>query len=629
MPADLAAFAAAARVLADATDRLDSAARPLGLAPASSRPWHEVLHGKLVPQSGGGAHLVCAVVGGTNIGKSVVFNHLVGERASASSPTASGTKHPTCLAPRGFAQRHDLSETFPGFDLVPLTGENRAAALAADDRDLLFWAESDAVPPNLLVLDTPDVDSDAPVNWARAAKVRSAADVLLAVLTQQKYNDAAVVRFFAEAGEADAAVVIVFNQVDLPEDEAHWPAQVGTFCERTGVTPELVFLAPRDRAAANELRLPFHERPWPPDGGGDGGVPAEARDGAALSKLLGELHFNAVKLRTLRGAAARVADAEDGVPAWLADVEDRAGQFGRAGEHLLAQIADSEATWPPVPARALVMEIKTWWRARRGGPARRVADAYDAIGGLVKVPLSALRRQFSGDPPPPLADYRARELALFRRGAERLVAQLERLKETEPTLRPRLDAVLSGTSRGDLLAKLKEDHAACDLHAELAEVTRAEMDALLAENARTGRWLTALDTTAVIARPALTVGLLGGGVIGTELAAAGVTVVADAVAGTAAAAVGEAAGSGAGTLAARLNARVAKIEAKYALRRRAWFERWVRDRLLGPLVHEVGDAARLPKSAAFKAVRAALAKLVAATPGETESKPEASARDAA
>ena len=49
--------------------------------------------------------------------------------------------------------------------------------------------------PNLVILDTPDVDSDAPVNWQRADAVRQAADVLVAVLTQQKYNDAAVKQF--------------------------------------------------------------------------------------------------------------------------------------------------------------------------------------------------------------------------------------------------------------------------------------------------------------------------------------------------------------------------------------------------------------------------------------------------
>ena len=611
MPADLGAFAAAVRRLAGAVNRLDSAARPLGVAPAEGRGWYGTLHGKLVPQSGGGAHLVVAVVGGTNIGKSVVFNHLVGEKASASSPTASGTKHPTCLVPRGYAGTGDLSDTFPGFELVPASDAEPDAALRADDRDLLFWAESDAVPANLLVLDTPDVDSDAPVNWARAAKVRTAADVLLAVLTQQKYNDAAVVRFFREAGNADAAVAVVFNQVHLPEDEAFWPEWVGTFCERTGVRPDLVFLAPHDRAAAEGLRLSFHERPWPPDAGG---VSAKARDGAALSTMLSELHFAEVKLRTLRGAVGQVADPRAGVPAWLADVEERAGSFSRAGSHLLEQLVDSRETWPPVPAAALVGEIKAWWRDRRTGVTRSVADAYDFVGGLVAVPFRAAKRQFAGESAPPLARYREAELALFRRGVERLVGQLERLRETDPTLSSRLEGVLSGVSRGDLLAQLKTDHAGCDLRGELTEVVRSEMDALLAGSARAGRWLGALDTAAVVGRPAVTVALLGGGVIGTELAAAGITVVADTLVGGAAAAAGEAAGAGAGTLAAKLNARVAKIEARFADRRRAWFERWVNDRMLGPLVADVGEAAALPHSAAFAAVRDGLAELVALTP---------------
>ena len=108
------------------------------------------------------------------------------------------------------------------------------------------------------------------MNWARAAKVRTAADVLLAVLTNQKYNDAAVVRFFREAGDADAAVVVVFNQVLLPDDEPYWPEWVGTFAERTGIAPDFLYLAPHDRKAAEELRLPFFPRPLAARGTGVG-----------------------------------------------------------------------------------------------------------------------------------------------------------------------------------------------------------------------------------------------------------------------------------------------------------------------------------------------------------------------
>jgi hypothetical protein len=60
----------------------------------------------------------------------------------------------------------------------------------------LFWRPAAELPDWLLVLDTPDIDSDARVNWQRADAVRRSADVLIAVLTQQKYNDAAVKEFF-------------------------------------------------------------------------------------------------------------------------------------------------------------------------------------------------------------------------------------------------------------------------------------------------------------------------------------------------------------------------------------------------------------------------------------------------
>ena len=645
--ADLAAFAAAARRLADAVAELDRRARVLEAPPAADRSWYETLHGKLLPQlpgpGGGGAFLVVAVVGGTNIGKSLIFNHLAGFEASSSSKFASGTKHPTCLVPAGFGQRHRLEEIFPGFEPARLDEQDPDAALRADDRDLLFWAESDAVPPNLLLLDTPDVDSDAPVNWERAAKVRTAADVLLAVLTEQKYNDAAVVRFFREAGGkavhgADAAVVAVFNQVDLPEDEGYWPTWVGTFAERTGITPDLLFLAPHDREAAKELRLPFLARPWPPGddrslsrshgsglGGDDGG-------GQSLRSALSELHFAEVKLRTLAGAVDRLTNPSDGVPAWLAEVREGAGRFAAAGEHLMGELTDSAARWPPVPASVLVEEVRDWWRGRRTGATRTVANAYSWVGGIVAGPIRAMR----GPQPPPLAAYAREEFALFRRAVERLFGQLERLRETDPILAPRLAALMGGASRAELLEQLRTDHAACDLHAELAALVRTEMDAMLVNNPRVGRWLRVLDSAAVMGRPALTVGLLGTGVIGAELASAGVWVVQDTLVGGAAAAAGEAAGAGAGTLAMKVNAKVARIERRFADARRAWLERWVRDALLGPLVSDVADAAGLPSSEAFAAVGEAMGELrrasggrePAASPGPTDERSKARGADA-
>ena len=139
---------------------------------------------------------------------------------------------------------------------------------------LLFWKTHAALPPNLLILDSPDIDSDKEVNWLRADHLRHCADILVAVLTQQKYNDAAVKEFFRKAATEDKSVLLILNQCLLPEDEPYWPLWVGTFCEETGIRPQIVYVAPNDRRAAENLQLPFFEREWPvktSDAGGTGG----------------------------------------------------------------------------------------------------------------------------------------------------------------------------------------------------------------------------------------------------------------------------------------------------------------------------------------------------------------------
>ena len=168
-----------------------------------------------------------------------------------------------CLVPPGFEKTHDLAAIFESFKLYSWNDSDQA--LKTTDEHMLFWRESESTPPELLVLDTPDVDSDAPMNWIRADAIRRSADVLLAVLTQQKYNDAAVKDFFRKAAEEDKAVIIVFNQCLLPEDEEYWPVWLNTFCSETGIKPEAVYIAPNDRKAAEENRLSFFERRWPTD----------------------------------------------------------------------------------------------------------------------------------------------------------------------------------------------------------------------------------------------------------------------------------------------------------------------------------------------------------------------------
>ena len=110
----------------------------------SGQEWYELLRQKLIPQLGGDPWLVVAVVGGTNIGKSVTFNHLARCRASATSPLASGTRHPVCLVPEGFQDRHDLKSIFPDFTLHEWS--DAESALGQDDRHDLFWRTAPELP---------------------------------------------------------------------------------------------------------------------------------------------------------------------------------------------------------------------------------------------------------------------------------------------------------------------------------------------------------------------------------------------------------------------------------------------------------------------------------------------------
>ncbi len=352
MSGSYASFAAEIDRLSRALAALAPLAAAAGVAPPAGQEWFDLLQNKLVAQLDLPPLLVVAVVGGTNIGKSVIFNNLAGEVASASSPLAAGTKHPVCLVPPDVSDPALLQRLFEPFTLHVWQSADDPLSDTSENR--LFWRTSTTIPPKLLLLDAPDVDSDVAVNWQRARAIRQSADVLVAVLTQQKYNDAAVKQFFRAAVDAQKPIVVVFNQCDLEADRDYWPQWLATFCEHTGARPDLVYVVPYDRRAAEELRLPSYvvegvlhanqsgdnaaERPaaettsLPDNRRNVTNVPSPLRE-ANIRDDLAALHFDAIKIQTFRGALIRVLDPHDGLPAYLESIRAAAGEFvgGRLG----------------------------------------------------------------------------------------------------------------------------------------------------------------------------------------------------------------------------------------------------------------------------------------------------------
>ena len=591
----------------------------LQVEPLHKCEWFQLLEQKLLPQLGDDAFLVAAVVGGTNIGKSVLFNHLAGSRASATSPLASGTKHVTCLAPAGFEASHDLSAIFPGFELKAWADSEQA--LAESRTDWLFWRHSDSLPANLLVLDTPDIDSDARVNWERADKIRRTADVLVAVLTQQKYNDAAVKEFFRRAAAEDKFVLVVFNQVHLPDDEPYWPLWMKTFCDETGVQPQFLYLAPHDRRAAESNQLEFFERTWPvsqvsnnDEASAVNSVrPAGQQAGRRLREDLSALRFGEIKLRTLRSALELILNSE-GVPHYLQRVKDRSAEFRSASEllstHKLAEIDN----WPMLRNGLIVEKIRSWWQGQREGWSAKVHNFYNAIGGGITKGWKLVDEQIRGPQTPPLEAYRAREWEAVLDAVDEVYSRLNWFKELgNPLLQPRLEALLGATTRQQLLDQIRSEHEAADLDGQLQDLVRTELNKFRNESPEWYRSLRQLDAVAAAARPAVSIALFvtGMGPVGNavgHLAAetavtSAVSVAGEVAAGGVTAAVGETwISNTASSGAAWLESRFRRIHELFIAQRAAWLAELLQKYLLGSLPEELAHAAIISESPTFQQI---------------------------
>ncbi|MBI2823925.1 MAG: GTPase domain-containing protein [Planctomycetia bacterium] len=611
MAVDFHAWAAQVKRLAHALADLEPAAARLAVELAAGEEWHELLAHKLLPQVEARPVLVVAIVGGTNIGKSAIFNQLAGEVASATSPLAAGTRHPVCLVPSDFDDEAALARIFTGFDLRRWHSPDDPLTDSAEHR--LFWRAGANVPPRLLLLDTPDIDSDAQVNWQRADTIRQAADVLVAVLTQQKYNDAAVKQFFRKAADADKPIIVLFNQCDLDADREFWPLWLATFADETGARPDLVYVIPFDRRGANELGLSFHAV-----GPTGRQPPAET---SSLRDELAALHFERIKIRTFRGALERVLDPRVGAPAWLARIRARAGEFAAAAQSLSAAEM-ARVHWPVVPPQVLVGEIRDWWDARRSPWSRGIHGVYRAIGTGASRPIRAAWHAISGPPVDPLATFRAREREAIVEAVEKLLDELDRLRRVgNETLRPRLESLLSGASRTALLSRVLAAHERLPaLDDDYRATLRAELERWGTENPRAISFLRSLDHAAAVARPAITVVLLVTGTfVGTEVVGQTAVHLAGHTAGNLAAeaaiaggitvggeAVVTATGEGVKQAGVRLFRR---LQTRYAESRASWLAGWLDRELLGGLLTELRAGAEVPRSPAFTEMAAAVAAL--------------------
>jgi hypothetical protein len=269
----------------------------------------------------------------------------------------------------------------------------------------------------------------------------------------------------------------------------------------------------------------------------------------------------------------------------------------------------------------LIAEIRRWWQDQRTGWPARVHGFYNALGQGLSWPLRAARDRLRGETVAPWDAYRLQEWTAILTAVEKVYDKLTFLAQLgNEALRPRLEAVLSGTSRADLVRAIHVAHDRMDLEQVLAQLVREGLAGFRQESPRHYEFFRRLDLLAAAARPMTSVALFvtGFGPVGhaitpvlTDTALQGVVHVAgDVAGGTIAAAVGDAVISeGAATGAGYLEAKFRKLHLAFTSRRAAWLAGLLQTHLLGSLPEEIRNAAELPRSEAYRDVCSSLDQL--------------------
>ncbi|OOC55061.1 MULTISPECIES: dynamin family protein [Nocardiopsis] len=152
--------------------------------------------------------LLIAVAGSTGAGKSTLVNSLVGEQV-----TTTGVRRPTTNSPVLACNPADV-DWFSEASFIPSLPRVRQQGLAMPGKDgMLVLAATEAMPPGVALLDTPDVDSAVAAHHEFAAKFLDAADLWMFVTTSTRYADARVWDFLQVARDRDTSLAVVLSRV--------------------------------------------------------------------------------------------------------------------------------------------------------------------------------------------------------------------------------------------------------------------------------------------------------------------------------------------------------------------------------------------------------------------------------
>lgn len=166
------------------------------------------------------APAVAAVIGGTNVGKSTVYNLILDEKVALPTPTAIGTKSAALSAPQAWREVFDSDGFLPWFDKRPWTApEPLNQDFEGDTPRLYLHHRRRGV--RLALVDTPDIDAVSLRNHRTTDDVFGVADAVIFVTTPTKYADEVCVDYLARAHKYGKRLLIVFNRAPADDQALH------------------------------------------------------------------------------------------------------------------------------------------------------------------------------------------------------------------------------------------------------------------------------------------------------------------------------------------------------------------------------------------------------------------------
>ena len=161
--------------------------------------WTKIVDGKLLTRLSPDFPIIATICGGGSSGKSSLFNSMVGEHLSPVGGSAGLNRRVLASMHREIFNRpNTLSSLFEPFGCLPNP--------LKDTKDLTvsghpLYVLSDAVPQNLVLMDTPDFDTGAKgtyINRDITLNALESCDILIYVFTNSNYNNRENTDFISE-----------------------------------------------------------------------------------------------------------------------------------------------------------------------------------------------------------------------------------------------------------------------------------------------------------------------------------------------------------------------------------------------------------------------------------------------